>query len=124
MSNRLKGHPSNTPKNFYTTGLAHTATEVFVGRGGLYGYHIENKDAGAIYLRVYDAGEVGEATAGNLIWTTRVVAGTSSSGSRDPQNFPLFHVSRGCFVTASAAEGSDSAVTSDPTVTIWYHKLA
>lgn len=112
----------NSLDHFYSGSVSGsgTVTQVFTGKGNIFGFLFENNSATAdVYIRFFNAASTGDVTDGTTtpVATYRVPAGAVFG--KDAQNFSLDFFSLGCQITVGSTRTGVSSTTA-PTVHVWY----
>lgn len=104
-------------KHVYSNSLNNTPVQVFVGRGNLYGFLVEENSGDDIYVSVYDSATT-DLTGKQPVFTFRV-KGEQAFG-KDVNDSPYRFFEEGCVVKASKQRDLDEALTVEATSQFWF----
>jgi len=109
--------------NASPNGLSETPQQLFIGRGNLYGFDIEENGGADVFVQFFDAADPGDITVGTTPpdWSMRVPA--TGKFARDPSDTPLKFFSKGCVVACTSGRATADAPAATPTSTFWYFNM-
>ncbi len=112
----ITAQPSGAMSHLYDPALSAAAT-VFVGKGNLYGFLVENNGATDIFLSVYDE-LLANVTLGATVpaFTVRVPA--SAAFGKDAIEISYRYFSKGCVVAAVTTRNGAGLATA-PSCQFW-----
>lgn len=104
----------------YTNSLSASALEVFVGRGNLYGFLVENNTASDIFLQVFDAASAASVTVGTTapVFTVRIPG--SSAFGKDADDMSYKFLGNGCVVAVTTTRTGNTAPATAATAQFWF----
>lgn len=112
----ITAHPSGAMEHKYVETLS-TVTTIFVGKGNLYGFLVENNGATDIYLSFYDRIIAGFDFAVDVpVFTVKVPA--SASFGKDAIEISYRYFSKGCVVAAVTTRNGATLATA-PSCQFW-----
>lgn len=103
----------------YTDALTSTPEQIFVGRGNLYGFYIEETSGTDIYVQFYDAADIADVTVGSTApdFTFRIPA--NAGMGKDCNDSPLHFFAKGCVAAVTTTRTGGVAPAFDATAHFW-----
>ena len=111
---------SCAPFHSYTNNLSASALEVFVGRGNLYGFLVENNTASDIFLQVFDAADAASVTVGTTSPAFTVRIPGSSAFGKDADEMSYKFLGNGCVVAVTTTRTGNTAPATAATAQFWF----
>lgn len=104
----------------YTNSLSASALEVFLGRGNLYGFLVENNTASDIFLQVFDADSTASVTVGTTspVFTVRIPGSSAFGKDADDMAYKFF--GKGCVVAVTTTRTGNTAPATAATAQFWF----
>jgi len=108
---------ASATNHVYLDNLNNTPVQVFVGRGNLYGFFVEDNSGEDIFVKVYDSANTNLAGK-DPVFTFRVKA--DNSFGKDVNDSPYKFLTNGCVVVASKQRSADEALGANAAAQFWY----
>lgn len=112
----ITAQPSGAMSHLYVAALSAAAT-VFVGKGNLYGFLVENNGATDIYLSVYDS-LLANVIVGTTAPAFTVKVPASAAFGKDAIEISYRYFSVGC-VVAAVTTRNGAALATAPSCQFW-----
>lgn len=109
---------SITTDHLYNASQAEVKSTVFIGRGNLFGFLVENNGASEIFLQVFDA-LAADVTVGVTTPTFTFRIPASGVMGKDVNDSPLHFFAKGCVVAVTAGRTSAVAPAAPATCQFW-----
>jgi len=113
----ITAQPSGAMSHLYEASLSAAAT-VFVGKGNLYGFLVENNGATDIFLSVYDE-LLANVTLGTTAPAFTVKVPASAAFGKDAIEISYRYFSKGCVVAAVTTRNGNNLVASAASCQFW-----
>lgn len=103
----------------YFPTMSASPVALFVGKGNLYGFYIENNSEDDIFLQVYDSASTNlvDLNTTTLVFTTRIKA--SAAFGKDVNDSPFRYFLKGCVVLISSDRSAKLAPVQPATAQFW-----
>lgn len=121
---RISAEPGSSTQHFYQESVSNTPVLVFAGRGNIYGFLVENNDASAVFIQVFNKASAGSVTLGTTVPDFTFKIATSSSFGKDANDTGLHWLDAGCVIAITTTRTGSTAPAAGSTVHIWYHSRA
>jgi hypothetical protein len=104
----------------YDASVTETATQIFTGRGNLYGFLAEENGGADVFIQIFDAAAAGDVTVGTTApdFTFRLTA--NSTFGKDVNDSPLHFFAKGCVVAVTTTRTGSGAPAAGATIQTWF----